>query len=332
VFYYAYKFGSPIVSGQIDYFAYYKIYSTLEISGVDAPTNMRLISSFLVNLFYNSGLQYDIPIGYDVPSSEKAVYLASILVSFLASVLTSAIIDSYLKRKTENELIAFVGGSLFLFQYGTVFWGATGLADAFSTMLFALALVFYLNRSFWVLLFLALAIIQREVILIAFAALTFFDALYQAWKSKKYKIDYPTKVFFATLICFIGYIVLRDTVFYTERWAGHTDVSAYARIFNYPEFSLGQYLRGSILSQNVFILYLALLIFKRSNAFSFDTHRLWLVTGVFLSINLVCFLLIVLPQAGRYFFIASPMLVIFFAEELNGYLGASSKKLMDGAS
>lgn len=313
-FYFSYKYGSPEVSGQIDYFEYYKLYKDLDVANVDSPTNMRLIGSSIVFLITKLELSYDIDICYNVDTAEKRIYLAAILASYLAAVLTCWMIFQIVFQRTKNGLASIIAGLLYLVQYGTIFWGTGGMIDTFSILMFTVAFSFYEKKSYWLFLVLALSILQREIILIAFGVLAFINFFIDKDQTSR---RYFLKAFVTAIVCFVIHVILRETVFYSPRWSGYTDVSFYQKIFDFSDVSLGEYIRGTFLSQNILIIYLGLLGYKKYVGESINRNSLYLIVGVFLAFNMMCFLLHVLPQAGRYFYLTSPMILVYLGYELS---------------
>ncbi|MEZ4722075.1 MAG: hypothetical protein R2813_09400 [Flavobacteriales bacterium] len=308
VFYFSYKFGSPEISGQADYFAYYKLYKTLSIEGVDAPTNMRLISSFLVYLIYQSGFYYPVEIVFSDPAYDQAVYFSSVFVSFVSAAVTSTIIYNVVLSYSKNHMAGIISGCLYFLQYGTVIWGSGGLADGFSTMLFALLLYTYLKRSLTLFVcLLPLAVFQREIILMAFATFFFLEFGLRLYEHVWAKRALGLLVY--TLGLFAIYVYLRETVFFTPRYSGYTSSTFYQDLFDFSPASILKYLRGTILSQNLLWLYLGLIFYSLKKKIPFDKQWSFYIIGFFVVINVVCFLLKAPSEAGRYFYVTSPLLI-----------------------
>ena len=319
IFYFTYKFVSPEISGQMDYYAYYIMYKDFTIQGVDAPTNMRLISSFIVHLFFKTGIYYPVPISFQNADYLPEVYFASVITSWISAVITCFLIQKLVYKYSNNTLLSILIGSAYLLQYGTIIWGSGGLADGFSTMFFCVLLYFWkIGKMRWFVLLLPLAIFQREIILMAFGITFFADLIYKLVMKKKTRISLLLLVY--SILLFAVYVIFRETIFFTPKYSGYVSSSFYSNMFNNENLSLSKFFRGVILSQNIFIILSIILgysIFKRIKVNYIEvTH----VYTNFIGIIFVCFVLMVLPEAGRYFYISSPYLIYLLGVQIHHIL------------
>lgn len=325
IFYFTYKFVSPDISGQMDYYAYYIMYKDLSIQGVDAPTNMRLISSFLVHLFYKTGLYYPVPISFQNADYEPAVYFASVVTSWISAVITCFFIQKLVYNYSKNTVLSILIGSTYLLQYGTIIWGSGGLADGFSTMLFCLLFYFWKSgRMRWFLLLLPLAIFQREIILMAFGIIFFADLLYKIMMKEKVRSSFLLLVYSISL--FAVYFILRETIFFTPKYSGYVSPSFYSNMFNNQNLNLFKFLRGVILSQNILIILSIVLGYSMYKKIKINYIEVAHVYTNFIGIIFVCFVLMVLPEAGRYYYISSPYLIYLLGVQIHHILNYNEQK------
>lgn len=315
MFYFSFKYFSPEISGQIDYYDYYILYQTMDYSLVNQPFNMRLISSFFVHTLHDLGLNYPVSIAFDDVRYDQSVFFNALIVNCISAVLTCVLIFKIVIEKSEDYLLSFFAGSIYLLQYGTLFWGANGLVDTFSALLFTICFYLFINKSYYLILFLIISIFQRDIILIAMSSIAFIAQILGFFR--KEKVQYYSVILFVSLVSFGALVFLRETVFFTsDKWSGYTEASYYSSIFSQPRFELFQYLRGSIFSQNILFIYLLVILYKVFYKKSIMTRSFLFITGFFLVMHSVCFITHVLHETGRYFFIASSMIPIYLALEL----------------
>jgi hypothetical protein len=118
-----YKFGDVNAIAH-DFFQYYRLYHNWDWSNVNAPFNIRLVSCFLVHVFYKLNIFYNTQSAFDYYVQFgfiKQVYFSALLVNFIAVVITSVIIISLINKQIQNKLMALIGGLLYLLGFGTLF-------------------------------------------------------------------------------------------------------------------------------------------------------------------------------------------------------------------
>ena len=71
--------------------------------------------------------------------------------------------------------MAILACCLYYFQFTTLFHGSGGLSDTASLLMFTAGFLMYLRKSWWVLLIMLMAILQREIIHFGFGAIAFSD-------------------------------------------------------------------------------------------------------------------------------------------------------------
>src|ERR1051326_2400508 len=169
LFYYAYKYCSPQVGQLTDYYSYYNLYDKWDFGKVESPFNIRLISSFFVFLFGKLNFYYDTQIAFNMGSQK--IFFDAIFLNYIFVVLTCMAIFKTVYHFFSNYLFAFGISVLYLLGFGTIFFELSPITDSCSVFLMAVIFYFYLRQSKWVLLFLSLAVFQREYILLAMGLL-----------------------------------------------------------------------------------------------------------------------------------------------------------------
>jgi hypothetical protein len=310
LFYFVYKFGSPYL-GMIDFFDYYKLYESLDFKSADSPLNMRLVGSFFVFLMNKAGLHYDTITQIDSAPFSKQIFFNAILFNYLCVVTTCMIIYQLLKSQGIQVISCLAGGALYLLGFGTIFFELMPLTDALSVMLFAVVLMFYLKESWAAIPALLLLIFQREYIFFALGLMAAIDYL----RTKK---KYYIFIFFSCVLCFIVYFALRKLVFETERYSYQTNLSGLFGGESNLSFPIVPFIRQLLMTLNLFVLYILLVIFKVVRKLPIGNWSLATVLLLFGQLLLLTFFLGLGNNAGRYFYIVSPLIIINIFMELKG--------------
>jgi hypothetical protein len=217
------------------------------------------------------------------------------------------------QRQFGNALLSLLAGTLFLLGFGTLFYLMMPLTDAFSVLLFLLAYKMYLNRSAWVGLVLFLSVFQREYVLMAFAVMAALDYL-------KFRGTYYLWTSICALLCFAVYLVLRKTLFYTP----HLDYQSSLDYFKTTLFSLNYplwpFLKQLMMTLNLYFIYLAVLLYKKSKRLTINQHQLLMTFVLFFMTVFVSHLAGHGNNCGRYFYLISPVIVLFLVKELSELL------------
>lgn len=303
LFYYAYKFGTPDF-GNIDFYHYYHLYRNFDFSKVPVPFNTRIVSPFFVYLFYKTGIYYPAEISYSNPAIDLRVFFSSIAVNYLffvATLMTTHRILNFFLLK--DVVLSFLVTLMYGYAFATLFYSINTLTESASVFLFACAFYLYLKKSKWVLLILFISVFQREYILMAFALISAIDFLLTRNDRKYYLFN-----FLASVLCFLVYLLLRQTVFYTPHHDEQLMVESYLHRLLHPGFPPGEYIRQSFLNQNIFLLYLLVLLFKKIWKIPIAEVRwIWMNVLLYLQINLISFLAVLGNSTGRYFSILLPL-------------------------
>lgn len=308
LFYFVYKYGSPYL-GMIDFFDYYKLYDNFDYHKADSPLNMRLVSSFFVYCLSKTGLVYNTMTHIDDAPFSKIIYFNAIFVNFICVVLTSTIIFNIVYHYKNSVIMCFLAGLLFLLGFGTIFYELMPLADAMAITLFAWALYSYYKKSWQIIIPLVLLIFQREYIFLAFGLIALLDF----WK---FRNKYYLYCLLLNLICFVAYIVLRKLIFETPRYSHHTNLEFMLGSFTKENFPLIPFIRQTFMTMNVFFIYVIIVIYKKCiklNINKFEFNKSLFLLG---QIIILTFLLSLGNNAGRYFYMLIPMIIVNIIEEL----------------
>jgi hypothetical protein len=310
LFYFCYKFGNPEMGGS-DYFDYYKLYSNWNYSAVESPFNTRIISPFLVYLFGKLHIFYDTQIAFVKAGYSPRIYFNAVFVNYLCLVCTCFVIYKTIETFVRSRLLAILGGMVYLFGFGTSFYDLTGLTDAFSSLLFAIVLYAYFSKSRYILLVLLLSIIQREYILMVLGLMAGFD-----WVFRKESRKFHLETFIACIVFFTAYFVLRKTVFLTPLFQNQLEVGTYfGRLLNPATIHWPEFIRQTILSQNLVFIYLGILIVKRVRHRTINTSNLILTLLLFIQANVINFLAFLGNNGGRCYYMIMPLIMYFAALE-----------------
>jgi len=319
-FYFVYKFLDPIEIAH-DFFQYYRLYNNWDWSNVNAPFNMRLVSSFLVFLFNKIGIYYETATAFDKYLGygfDKCVYFNAILFNYLCVVTTSTIICISIAKTSNNKLLTFVGGLIYLLGFGTLFYELTPCTDAFSTLMFAVMIICYQNKSKWLLALIVLSILQREYLLLVFGLMALIDFIHE--RKKHYVI-----VLMACLIGFVVYFILRRTLFYTPALSFQTSPAQLMDAFTSITFPIFPFIKQTLLTLNIFMLYVALIIYKYYKGLNFDRAVLIKLSLLFIQIILISFAAVLGNNAGRYFYMLSPFIIFELVKEGSFLIGSQEK-------
>ncbi len=311
LFYHAYKFSTPEFGGK-DYESYYRLYKDWDFKSVESPFNMRLISTAAVHLMYQSGLGYQGEIVFDKPGFDQRVFFNAILFNFICVLLTCLVLYQIIKTQLQSELLAWMAMLLYLFGFGTLFFELSALTDALGVLLFALAYHYYLKGSRWYLLFFFLSIFQREYLFFVFGLLAAMQWLFK--NNRRFQME----VVLTSILFFVLYFVLRKTLFYTPHFSHQITIEAWIDSMTRWQFPIAAYIRQSLLIQNIMFLYLLIYFYKRYQNNPVNNQHFWIVVALFVQINLISILAVLGNNTGRYFYIATPVIIHYLMVELNG--------------
>jgi hypothetical protein len=307
MFYFVYKYGTPDL-GMKDFYDYYKLYSNWDLEHVDAPFNMRLLSTFFVYVMNQSGLHYNTTVAFAQTGLDQQVFFNAVLFNYLCITATCSVLFYLFKKQGQSTLLSFSGGALYLLGFGTLFFEFMPITDAFSVLFFTIILYLYLTKNYLIILPLLLMIIQREYIFMALGLLALLDY----WKLRE---KFHLHILLGCVLCFAIYFILRKTIFFTPKYDHQASFSFFLSSLFKLKFSLGPYIRQTIMTLNLFILYFLIMAYKKYkklNIGSFDALKLFLL---FVQINLISFAAVFGNNTGRYFYILVPLVIFYLVKE-----------------
>lgn len=308
MFYFVYKYGTPDL-GLKDFYDYYKLYSNWDIANVDAPFNMRLLSSFFVFLFNKLGFNYHTHISFIKAGYDQQVFFNAILFNFLCIIATCVVIFNTCHKQSGNVLLSFIGGLLYLLGFGTIFFEYMPITDALSILLFALVLNSYLAEKYSIIFYLVLLIFQREYVFLALGLICLLDY----WK---YRRKYFLHILLAAIGCFGIYYLLRKTLFYTPTYDHQASPGYFLDSLVHLKFPLGSYIKQTVMTLNVFILYLFIVFYKKMIKMKADNFELVKLLLLFVQINVISFAAVFGNNTGRYFYILIPLIIYQLIKEV----------------
>lgn len=318
--YYAYK-NSTLEFGGSDGLMYYKLYSNWDFAAVDSPFNQRLISSWCIYAIHLTGIHYNTQTQIAGTGIDPQVYFSALLFNFICVVLTCYVITVMVrKRLSVSTLYAVMAGTTFLMGFGTIMFLISALSDALSVLLVALIYYFYVSKSRWQYLLLALAIIQREYIFMVYAVIAAVD-----WLTNRKERKYFATVTIFNLLCFAVYIILRKTYFYTPRYKHQMDVGSFLDKITHSIQDFPQYLRQTFFLQNLLFLYAGVIIFKLTVHAKIDKLQLLKIVLLFGQIVALSFLIGLGNNTGRYFYMCTPIIIYALAQEARAIFGQNDK-------
>jgi hypothetical protein len=305
-----YKYGNPEPLAH-DYFQYYHLYQRFDVGHVISPHNMRLVGSFFVfllyklNVFYNTECFVD---RYESWGFLKQVYFDAVFFNFICVSITASLIFKIALREIKNHTLAIIGGMLYLFGFGTIFYCMMPLTEACSIFLFVIFLDFYLKKSKWAFLILAVLIFQREYLLIMIGTFSLIE-----FYSKRSRYYLTTGIF--AIICFLIYYVLRKTIFYNSALDYQSNPDYMWSNLIHINLNLLEYSRQLLLSLNLFAIYVGLVIYKKRQGLSIDSLSFFILVFLFVQVNLVVIAGGHGNNVGRYFYLISPYLILVICRE-----------------
>lgn len=317
-FYFVYKFGNPSF-GTNDFFSYYKLYQNWDIASIDAPFNMRLLSSFFVFIFNKIGFHYDTECAFDQLHLSRQIFFNAIFFNYLCITTTCAVLYHTIRKYFDSILLAFVSGLVYLLGFGTLFYEFMPITDALSILLFAIILLFYYSKNYFIIIPLVLLVFQREYIYLALGLIALLDL----WK---YRSKYYLHILLMCIGCFVLYFILRKTIFYTPKYDYQASPVYFLKTLFELKFPFIPYVRQMMLTLNVFIIYLIIVIYKKYKKMEIDGFNLVKIIALFLQINIISFVAVFGNNTGRYFYILIPLLIFFLAKEANPLITTGKTK------
>ncbi len=282
----------------------------MDLDGVDAPFNMRLLSTFFVHVFYKLGLHYDTETVFDALALDRNIFFCAVFFNYLCVAATSSVIYFTAKKHFKDIYLAIIAGILYLLGFGTLFFVLMPITDALSILLFALVLHGYLSKNYRIFAPLILLIFQREYIFLALGLIAVIDY----WKVRE---KYFLNIFIICVVCFGVYMILRKTIFYTSRYDHQASTAFFLDSILHIKFPLIPYIKQTLMTMNIFILYVFVLIYKKYKAYTIDLFGLVKLLALFIQINVISFAAVFGNNTGRYFYILVPFVIFQLIKEIH---------------
>jgi hypothetical protein len=308
LFYFVYKYSSPYV-GMIDFFDYYKLYKDMDYHSADSPLNMRLVSSFFIYCMSKAGIFYDTMTQMDDAPFEKIIYFNAVFFNYLSVVATCVMIYHLARQRNQTILMSFLAGILYLLGFGTIFYQLMPLADAFSVLLLTIILWYYHKKSYLILVPLVILILQREYIFLALGLITLMDYI-------KYKDRYYLASLLACIVCFSAYVILRKLYFETPRYSHHTNVEFMIGSLTTLHFPLVPFIKQTLMTMNLCLVYFFVVGYKKYKRLEINRYELLKIVLLVVQVLVLSFLLALGNNAGRYFYLFIPLVILYLVEEI----------------
>lgn len=208
--YYSYKHDDPRLAGDHDFLTYYyaMYQSPLDITAAHPPAIYRQLSAVVTHLVYAAGIYYPNTIAFQDTHYDQHIFFAALFTNYVCLVLAAWVAGMIVQHELESRAFgsATLGGVICLLSFSTQVSVITGLTDGLSWLMFALAFLFYLrHQTVSLATILVLAIFQREVILILFAAIAGLAFLL---RRDERRLDGFVCIW--SLACFAVYFLMRE--------------------------------------------------------------------------------------------------------------------------
>ncbi|HXD91834.1 MAG TPA: hypothetical protein VNX01_01405, partial [Bacteroidia bacterium] len=272
-----------------------------------------MINAALVFLLNKTGLHYTSVISFNTPNIEHSVFFNALVVSYLCIVVTCYVIYLTCCNYFKDKLFGFWVGLLYLLGGGTYAFCMTPIMDASSGLFMALAFKTFIEKSKWLYLILFLSIFQREYISIVIGTIAFVGYLFE-----KKDLKQTIFVIVAALSCFVAYIVLRKTFFYTPETVEREQlqVSQFAsRLFD-KNINFAEYFRQVLFLQNILFIYVLVLLYKYTKKQTINKKQLVTIGILLVQIFIISFIAIVVNNASRVVYMLTPIILFYMAIEI----------------
>jgi hypothetical protein len=274
--YFSYKFYVPWRGGN-DYAEYYRmVQQPFDFSAARAPFVYRQAGTAIAHVPWRLGLRYPTDIALDDYLSyqgeeypDTRVFFALVLSNYVFLVLTAVLLAYFVRFLTRRDdpPTEFLAGALVFFSFSTFPHLLTGLTDGLTWFLLTAALFAYVARSLpVVMLVLAVAMWQREVLPLVISGVAIADALFFRRRDRFVGI-----VFAAGVAAFLAHLFVRVVWLPVEGYA--TQLSPgdlLTRLFSPASYLSRSFLMETMMSQNIIALMLLALWARVRRAGGFD--------------------------------------------------------------
>lgn len=284
---------------------------------------MRLISASIIHLMDKVGLIYPTECAIDAfPQFDKGLFFNNVFFNFICISLTSFSLFTIFKKLKFNVLFSFLAGVVYLLGFGTLFYLMMPGPDSLSVLIFTWIVYFYIQKSAAVAPLFMLLILQREYYFLSFMVISFMDYF-------KFKNKYYALVFLLNILCFATYFALRKTIFHTYHWQHQTSPSFLINTLLHSDLQLVPLIKQSLMTMNVYLIYIFILIYKKFNGMEINKHHLYITLFLLTQITILSFAATFGTNNGRYFYLNIPYFLYIMMLELKPFyptlLAGSSK-------
>lgn len=278
--YFSYKYYVPFYGGMDFITAYQHTYlHPFDFSVAHVPFIFRQLSAALVHLVYASGLFYSSDIQFHFPGIDQRLFFAALCTNYIALGATAWLVGEIVKTEIGQDrfLPALTGGLVCLLSFQTQVSVITGATEGVSWMLAAFGFLFYIRKALLPLaIVLAVAVLQREVILICFAALSAIALVLDA-EGRRFHL----KACGIATGCFAIYLAMRGMMLDRDNTPHLHPVTMFWHLISYRPTS--EFIFQGVLSQNVLFMYFVLTgVVARGS----ERHWFWIICGAFAAIAL----------------------------------------------
>jgi hypothetical protein len=309
LFYFSYKYTLPDMGGA-DYFHYLHLYESWDVANTEAPFNMRIIGSYGTYLFNMAGLNYSTETAFAQahPELSQQTFFNALLFNYLCVLMTAWVIYRTARFTGLTALHSFIGSLVFVSGFGTIFFLLKPANDACGVLLIALGFHFYLQRSKWIFLILAMCILQREYALMVFGMVAAVDWLFD-------RNRYQLWVGLGSVAAFGFYFLLRKTWFYSPLHDGQTKPGFFLQSLLHPEVDWAPFVKQLALSCNILLLYVLVVVYKKWTKQPCNKRFIWIIAVLFTQVVFMSIAAGFGNNTGRIFYFSIPVVIYVLLQE-----------------
>lgn len=209
--YFSYKFLIPW-SGTNDFRHYYWMdRAPFNFQVAPSPFVLRQGSAVLTWLVWKAHIYYPNDIWFSDPRYDQRVFFAALFANWvclvLAALVAGRIAETMLGRR--SFLAALLAGLVCVLSFHTQFVVISGDTEGLSWLLMAVGFLAYLRNREWVVAgVVAVAIVQREAVIVALGLVAGFDLVRRRGEFRGMRL----RIVAWALLCFAVYLLLRHVI------------------------------------------------------------------------------------------------------------------------